>query len=252
MSEKFSLKWNDFQSVVSQSFGLFRQEEDFYDVTLVTEDHIQIAAHKLVLSASSDFFKNILRRNPHSHPLLYLGGVKAQNIHFLLDYIYHGEVVILQEQLEDFLESAQKLDIKGLIKDVREESIKEEKQELTESGNVVVDESVLLNAVKVSLDTTETAKLQDNSEVNEKIKELTARVDGGFICKHCGKISKNYSNHRKHVEIHMEGLSFPCEFCDKKFRLGYFLKSICFIIYFHYFRNRNSLSCHKFAKHSYR
>ena len=60
MSERFSLKWKDFQSVVSQSFSVLRQEADLYDVTLVSDDHTQISAHKLVLSASSDFFKSRL------------------------------------------------------------------------------------------------------------------------------------------------------------------------------------------------
>ena len=53
MSERFSLKWSDFQSVVSQSFSVLREEADFYDVTLVSDDYTQISAHKLVLSASS-------------------------------------------------------------------------------------------------------------------------------------------------------------------------------------------------------
>ncbi len=72
MSEKFSLQWNDFQAVVSQSFSALRQEKDFFDVTLVSDDEVQISAHKLVLSACSAFFKSILKRNSHSHPLLYL------------------------------------------------------------------------------------------------------------------------------------------------------------------------------------
>merc|ERR1711997_1026209 len=115
MSEKFSLKWNDFQSVVSQSFSVLRQEADFYDVTLVSEDHTQISAHKLVLSASSDFFKSILRKNPHSHPLLYLSGVDSKSLAFVLDYIYQGEVQIYQNELDNFLEVAQKLKIEGLL-----------------------------------------------------------------------------------------------------------------------------------------
>ena len=67
--DKFCLKWNDFQTTVSQSFGLLRQEKDFFDVTLVSDDQVQIPAHKLVLSACSSFFKTILKQNSHSHPL---------------------------------------------------------------------------------------------------------------------------------------------------------------------------------------
>ena len=87
MSEKFSLKWSDFQSSLSQSFSVLREESDFYDVTLVSDDHTQISAHKLVLSASSQFFKSILKKNPHSHPLLYLSGVDSTSLGFVLDYI---------------------------------------------------------------------------------------------------------------------------------------------------------------------
>ena len=41
--EKFCLKWNDFQANVSKSFSALRKEEDFYDVTLVTDDEQHIA-----------------------------------------------------------------------------------------------------------------------------------------------------------------------------------------------------------------
>ena len=126
MSERFSLKWSDFQSVVSQSFSVLRQEADFYDVTLVIDDHTQISAHKLVLSASSDLFKSILRKNHLSHPLLYLSGVDSTSLGFVLDYIYQGEVEIYQNELDNFLEVAQKMKIDGLLSTVHEEDIPEE------------------------------------------------------------------------------------------------------------------------------
>ena len=59
-SEKFSLKWNDFESNLSKAFEEIRNEKDFFDVTLVCED-TQIEAHKLILGACSTFFKNVLR-----------------------------------------------------------------------------------------------------------------------------------------------------------------------------------------------
>ena len=126
MSKRFSLKWSDFQSVVSQSFSVLRQEADFYDVTLVIDDHTQISAHKLVLSASSDLFKSILRKNHLSHPLLYLSGVDSTSLGFVLDYIYQGEVEIYQNELDNFLEVAQKMKIDGLLSTVHEEDIPEE------------------------------------------------------------------------------------------------------------------------------
>ena len=63
MPEKFDLKWNDFHSNVSKSFGLLRNEDYLHDVTLVSDDYKQVTAHKLVLSACSEYFKNIFRNN---------------------------------------------------------------------------------------------------------------------------------------------------------------------------------------------
>ena len=102
--EKFSLKWNDFQTTVSNSFRLLKQEKDFFDVTLVTDDQKQIQSHKVVLSACSSFFKPILQNNIHSHPLIYLSGINSINLQFIIDYVYEGEVHIFQEQLDSFLE----------------------------------------------------------------------------------------------------------------------------------------------------
>ena len=63
MSEKFCLKWNDFETNVSKSFGLLRNEDYLHDVTLVCDDNKQVSAHKLMLSACSEFFKSIFKNN---------------------------------------------------------------------------------------------------------------------------------------------------------------------------------------------
>ena len=114
MSEKFCLKWNDFQSNVSNSFSLLRNEDYLHDVTIVTDDNDQIAAHKLVLSASSEYFKNIFKKNKHSHPLLCLEGVSSKDVRNMMDYIYNGELQIIQEDVDRFLNIAHRLKIEGL------------------------------------------------------------------------------------------------------------------------------------------
>ena len=148
--EKFCLKWNDFQSTVSGSFGTLRKEEDFFDVTLVSDDESKLPAHKLVLSACSSFFKTILKKNKHSHPLIYLSGVNSANLSFILDYVYQGEVQIYQEDLDNFLDAAQKLKIEGLISDnkVHDDGLKAE--EGTDSLNNVEEESYVSTKVNPS------------------------------------------------------------------------------------------------------
>ena len=78
MSQKFSLKWSDFQSNVSNSFGLLRNEDYLHDVTIVTDDNEQVAAHKLVLSASSEYFESIFKRNKSPNLLMCIEGVNQR------------------------------------------------------------------------------------------------------------------------------------------------------------------------------
>jgi len=112
-SEKFCLRWNDFETNISSAFRELRDDKDFFDVTLACDDE-QIQAHKVILSACSPFFRNILRRNPHQHPLLYLKGVKYTDLQSVLNFMYHGEVNVAQEELNSFLAVAEDLRVKGL------------------------------------------------------------------------------------------------------------------------------------------
>jgi len=112
-SEKFCLSWNDFESNISHSFRDLREEKDFFDVTLSCGDE-QIQAHKLIISACSPFFKSVLKKNTHQHPLLYLKGVKFGDLQAVLNFMYHGEVNVAQEDLNSFLAVAEDLKVKGL------------------------------------------------------------------------------------------------------------------------------------------
>jgi len=112
-SEKFCLRWNDFESNISSSFSELRDDKDFFDVTLSCDDE-QIQAHKLIISACSPFFRNVLKRNPHQNPLLYLKGVRFNDLQAVLNFMYHGEVNVAQEDLNSFLAVAEDLKVKGL------------------------------------------------------------------------------------------------------------------------------------------
>eukprot|EP00092_Neocalanus_flemingeri_P031552 GFUD01034263.1.p1 GENE.GFUD01034263.1~~GFUD01034263.1.p1 ORF type:complete len:333 (+),score=58.08 GFUD01034263.1:57-1055(+) len=112
-SEKFCLRWNDFEGNISSAFRELKDDKDFFDVTLACEEE-QIQAHRVILSACSPFFHQILRRNPHQHPLLYLKGVTFTDLQSVLNFMYHGEVSVAQEELNSFLAVAEDLKVKGL------------------------------------------------------------------------------------------------------------------------------------------
>ena len=114
MSEKLCLKWNDFQENVNTAFGSFREDIDFADVTLACEDGQQVEAHKVILAASSSpFFRNLLKRNQHPHPLIYMRGVKSEDLLAIVDFLYCGEANVFQENLDSFLAIAEELKLKG-------------------------------------------------------------------------------------------------------------------------------------------
>ena len=113
-SEWLCLKWKDFQNNVNTALKDLRKDTDFTDVTLSCEDGYQINAHKVVLSASSPFFQHLLKRNKHPNPLIYMRGMKSEDLVALVDFFYYGEANIAQGNLDKFLHLTKELQLKGL------------------------------------------------------------------------------------------------------------------------------------------
>ena len=103
-SQKLCLHWNEFRENVSTAFGDLRQDKEFTDVTLACEDGQQVEAHKVVLVASSPFFMNILKRNKHPHPLIYMTDVKSNNLMAMVDFMYQRGANVFQEDFDSFFQ----------------------------------------------------------------------------------------------------------------------------------------------------
>ena len=71
-SEMYCLKWNEFEENIRNSFKLFKSEGKFFIVTLASDDGHQIQGHKTILSAGSDFFRNIFSRYNQNNMLVFI------------------------------------------------------------------------------------------------------------------------------------------------------------------------------------
>ena len=255
MSDKFCLKWNDFTSNVSKSFGLFRDTEYLHDVTLVSDDHKQVSAHKLVLSACSEYFRNIFQHNnkPNAHPLLCLDGISSADLENIVEYIYNGQIQIYQDQLDRFLEVAQRFRLEGLLSNKDEppedQQVSRPFQEIDPPVDDTKDCSVHPaksrvtarnepHVAPVSQDIPVAEKMivpvstEEMNDIKDKISLYLEKYDGKFRCTLCGQISNYKQQIQYHIEgVHLEGISIPCQLCEKSFR------------------SRNSLNNHKSVYH---
>ena len=246
--EKLCLQWNNFRENVSSAFEDLREDKEFTDVTLACEDGQQVEAHKVVLIASSPFFLNILKRNKHSHPLIYMRGVKSENLTAMVDFFYHGEANVFQENLDSFLALAEELQLKGLRGNQTEKEASPEvfstpekrkgpsklpkskasskqhslnvqnKNESIETGIV---ESTFETAVALTDHTTNNTDIES---LDQQVKSMMIFSDNAApgkaagrarICKVCGKEGSMQSI-MQHIESnHINGISIPCDFCGK-------------------------------------
>ncbi|XP_075230274.1 uncharacterized protein LOC142329487 [Lycorma delicatula] len=111
--QQFCLRWNNYQSNLTNVFDQLLQSESFVDVTLACDGH-SVKAHKMVLSACSPYFQALFFENPCQHPIVILKDVKWPELKAVVEFMYKGEINVSQEQIGPLLKVAESLKIRGL------------------------------------------------------------------------------------------------------------------------------------------
>ena len=201
--ELINLNWSKFEvAALNTSRNLFNSE-DFADVTLACADGQKVMAHKVFLSSCSPLFKDILLGNNHSHPIIYLKGVKFIHLQQLVKFIYTGEVNIKNESLADFLETADELQLAGLTK-----SVEPEPQDSME--NYTLNKGDHSKLGKSSLKMGQHENLRELKELQDKYSNTNLHCD---YCSFVTLIEDSLSNHIKeqhrdmYSEIEIEGIA---------------------------------------------
>ena len=257
-TETFCLKWNDFQENMNTAFVSMRNDADFADVTLACEDGNQVEAHKFILAASSPFFQNLLKRNKHAHPIIYMRGIKSEDLLSIVNFLYNGETNICQDNLDDFLAIAEELKLKGLSN--KEDKLTGEgvppeiisafkeraKRRVSKKLEVEITQDNFRSDIQEPNEMSEMSVALPNPVFSGKLKELDAQIKSMMSistqsmakgiraknkCQVCGK-EGDYRAIKDHIELHhIDCVSHPCNLCSKVFR------------------SRDSLKKHNFRNH---
>ena len=197
-----------------------RADGDLIDVTLVSGDGKQFGAHRIILAASSPFFKSILTSFNQTHPLLYMRGVSSFALSWTLEFLYKGKVSVPENEISDFLSFAKEMNIKGLEENAaeREDTVvylpKSSVQPDLESkfSNVVeakveyvseVDKKLLhiFNAEGGNQTVKTEERTNDAGDLSQNTKWLERVQSQKKFCNYCDYVTNGNSKLKRHKEV---------------------------------------------------
>ena len=220
ISEKFSVRWKDYHENINHAFGYFGKDTDFADVTLACQDGQQFEAHKVILAASSPFFQSILKINKHSHPIIYMKGINAEDLSAIVEFLYNGETTIYPENLDTFLNLAEELKLKGLAgeEERKKTEIKAVPNSTSPKENYVLENNIQNNA-DISKSDPEVSTILKSKELKQQNKTSHPKTPKPqtYICNKCPVSFSNETEKAFHKKSAHSVDLHPCDECERKF-----------------------------------
>lgn len=109
-----SFQWQSFPSHMVGSLDTCYEKQQFVDLSLVCKDGTILKCHKMVLANSSSFFRRLLLANDHPHPMIILHDIEADDLKTLVNFMYCGEIQVVQSEVRRLLKLAEILEVTGL------------------------------------------------------------------------------------------------------------------------------------------
>ena len=246
MTEHLVCRRDDFETHASNTFNKLWNDQDFTDVTLVTSDHEHVGGHKVILSSSSIFFKDIFLRIQQQNPFLYLKDISKIELDMILEFIYFGQCKVRHEDLGRFLATGKSLKIVGLLEnkpntnicldlaDIKEES--PQKDVIFETKLSIIKTNTdsirrVENKPHVGKIVENNEEILNNSILHAENQESSAKIEvvrcqlktaienkflsnGIFNCDECTMNFKSFKKIKIHKEYVHKGLLYDCDQCD--------------------------------------
>ena len=232
--QKLNLSCSNFEGGVLRTFQDLLDEPEFTDVTLVSQDEEQIKVHKVILCSGSAFFRRIIRKNPHQHPLLILNQVEMKTLKLIINFIYLGQTEVENSELETFLIAAKDLEIKGLSNKMPEvldngttieidehaansnnqSDINQSPQDVSinfkDESNLFSEEEIITSMIDVE----EPSGIFSGTECKPKIDVPDSKRK--YSCQKCSFTTRTPAMLKMHTDGVHDGVKYPCIHCEYK------------------------------------
>ena len=202
--EKYSLTWQTYSDHLKSMMKELMMNEDFSDVTLVTEDKKHIKANIAILSACSPVFKDVLKKEKNFSPIMYLRGIQYSELESIMQFIYLGEATFYEERMDEFLAVAKSLEIKELCNAETETTDKPEDTVPIDPDSEMVKEDYFLSEDIIG-------------QPQQKRKREVLSENGKYKCDQCQNEYSTSSGLNYHKQTEHEGVKYACDQCDKQF-----------------------------------
>ena len=195
--EKYNLTWQTYSDHLKSMMRELMTNEEYSDVTLVTEDKQQINANIHILSACSPVFKDILKKEKNYRTIMYLKGIQYSEMESIMQFIYLGEATFHEEKMDKLLAVAKSLEITELCNAVSEtKNEPEEEQSTTNQGTI---------NEKLKEQTIESVPFSEREIVN---------VNSNYECEPCQKIFTRKDVLTRHIQSKHDGIKYACDQCE--------------------------------------
>ena len=195
--EKYSLTWQTYSDHLKSMMKELMMNEDYSDVTLVTEDKKQIKANIHILSACSPVFKDFLKKENKSSTIMYLRGIQYSEMESIMQFIYLGKTTFYEERMDEFLSVAKSLEIKELCNAETETNVKPE-EEILPTDPEAFSESLI-------------EQTNEPDQPPQERRRQTVSLNGKHECEPCQKTFYDKPTLNRHMKSKHEGVKFLCD-----------------------------------------
>ena len=243
----------DFNLHIFQTYRNLYADKKYTDVILVSDDQTHFPTHRFILASASKVFARILDNLSQSTPVIFLKGVDSANLESLLKFMYHGEVNVLQGDVQSFLNimedfhTIRHVDSKTSLSEELNSDSRNKTEYVTDgdsrvdTSNETLKEERLKETLAINLvsgdDGVETSSNTPNEEQPREIPAIKSEpgprknteVSTDFrkrekkkvnykcsFCDHVTDRKKSFQNHVEVVHMNIRG-SWPCDECGTVF-----------------------------------